>query len=88
MAALEPLTNERLAAIQELQRTIVQERQALTAELEQVGLTVVDHAMWRVAQVVAAALLIVLCAAVAGLFLVRWIFFRQALESRNGTGGG
>ena len=88
MAALEHLTKERLAAIQELQRTVVQERKALTAEIEQVGLKVVDHAMWRVAQLVAVSLAVVWCAGVVSLFLVRRIFFGQTLGSRNGHATG
>ena len=88
MAALEHLTKERLAAIQELQRTVVQERKALTAEIEQVGLKLVDHAMWRVTQLVAVSLAGVWCAGVVSLFLVRWIFFGRTLGSRNGHAAG
>ena len=83
-ATLTPL----LAAMQELQHTVVQERKALTAELEQVGLKVVDHAMWRVAQLVAVSLAVVWCAGVVSLFLVRWIFFGRTLGSRNGHAAG
>ncbi len=84
IAALEHLTKERVAAIRDIQGTVVEERKALTADLEQMSLRVVDHAVWRVAQLVAATLVVIVLAAVAGLFLVRSVFFRRGLEMRNG----
>jgi hypothetical protein len=75
IAALQHLTKERLAAIQELQATVVSERKALTAEVERISLQVVDHAIGRVARLLAIALAVVLLALLAGLFLVRWLFF-------------
>jgi hypothetical protein len=72
VAALDRLTSERLAAIQDLQVTFVAERKALTQDLEQISLKVVDHAFWRAAQLLAAVLVLLAIGLVALLiFLTR-----------------
>jgi hypothetical protein len=58
IAALEQLTKERVAALNDLQATIVAERKALSQDLEQTSLKLVDHATWRAAQLLAAALVV------------------------------
>jgi hypothetical protein len=56
VAALKHLSQERGTALKELHEAMVVERKALTQDLEQISLTVVDHAFWRAAQLLAAVL--------------------------------
>jgi hypothetical protein len=66
IVALEHLTRERVAALGEMRETLVEERKALTREIEHLVLKVVDHAFWRAAQLLAllgVALLVALAAA-------------------------
>jgi len=73
-AALEHITRERVAALKELREDLQAERLALSRELEQIGFRVVDHALWRVTQIMVAA--------IAGLYLLRRLFFRTPVDVR------
>lgn len=77
VVALDRLTTERLAAIKDLQVTVVAERKALTSDIEQMSLNVVDHAFWRAAQLLAALLVLL----VIGLVLAVVVFKRT--QTRN-----
>ena len=77
IAVLELVSRERIATLKELREDLVEEQKAMTRDLEQISLKVVDRAMWRVAQLVGVTAMVLAMAAVAGLFLVRRIFFRQ-----------
>ncbi len=75
MLALQHLTTERSAAISGVSQTISEERQALDRDLERIGLELVDHAVWRFAQLAAAVLASVGIGTVCVLVLVRKLFF-------------
>jgi hypothetical protein len=75
IAALQQVTSERIAAIREISEAMTVERKALDQDLNRMGLEVVDHAMWRLAQLVAAVLIVLGIGTVAMLFLVRRLFF-------------
>jgi hypothetical protein len=83
VAALEHLTMERRAAFQELEQTLARERAALTAEMEPFSLKVIDHALWRVAQLAAAVLLGFLVVMIVGLLLARRAFMRTERASNQ-----
>jgi hypothetical protein len=69
--ALEFAREERIAALKKLGEDLASERQAAGREAEKV----VDHAMTRVAEIVGATVLVLLLAAIAGLWLVRRMLF-------------
>jgi hypothetical protein len=75
IAALQQVTAERIAAIQAISQSMTEERKALDQDLNHIGLELVDHAMWRLAQLVAAVLIVLGAGTVAMLFLVRRLFF-------------
>jgi hypothetical protein len=52
-----------------------EERKALDQDIERVGLELVDHAVWRLAQLVAATLVSLGVGMVGFLVLVRKLFF-------------
>ena len=64
IAALQHLSAERATVIKELQAIVAAEHAAITREAETVAVQVVDHLMWRVAQLVAAVLAALTVAAV------------------------
>jgi hypothetical protein len=74
---------ERIAALKELHEAMVAERLALTQDVEQISLKMVDHAMTRLQRLVVVVLAMVILAAFLGLLLVRQIFFRRPLELRH-----
>ena len=53
------------------QGSVVAERKALTQDLEQISLTVVDHAFWRAAQLLAAVLVLLAIGLVAVLIFLK-----------------
>jgi len=65
---------ERIAALEELHQTIIKERELLTADVEQISLKVVDHALLRVAQLTGVILLAVFVGIIALLFITRRLF--------------
>jgi hypothetical protein len=77
IAALEQLTRERIAALKEFHQALFAEREALVRDVEHIGLQTADHALWRAAQLVAATVAVLLLVAVAGLFIVRRMFFNR-----------
>ncbi len=64
IAALQHLSGERAIVIKELQALVAAEHAAVTREAEGVAVQVVDHLMWRVAQLVAAVFAVLTVAAV------------------------
>ena len=62
IAALTLVTNERKAALLEVNRILVEEHKALIDDMEQVSLKLVDHAFMRLAQLVAAVLVVLIVA--------------------------
>ena len=84
IAALDHLTRERIAALQDMAEVMAKERKILTQDIEQISLKTVDHAIWRIAQLVAATIAVLLLSALVGLFLIRWIFFQAPLSSPRG----
>jgi hypothetical protein len=73
--ALKQITEERIAAVGDLTHTMSEERKALDQDIERVGLELVDHAVWRLAQLVAATLVFLGVGMVGFLVLVRKLFF-------------
>jgi hypothetical protein len=73
--ALKQVTAERIAAISSLSQEVSKEREAFNRDIERVGLHVVDHAVWRLAQLVAATLVCLGLGMVGFLVLVRKLFF-------------
>jgi len=71
-ALVQPMCGE----LEQAADAIIEERKLMTGDMEKISLRTVDHAVWRVAQLVALTLVALLLAAVAGLFLVRRMFFR------------
>jgi hypothetical protein len=75
IAALQTVSEERIAALKDLREIAASERLALGREIEQAGVRLVDHAVWRVTQLLAATFVLLLLATVVFLFLVRKLFF-------------
>jgi len=75
IAALRHVTAERIEAIGQLGKTLSDERQALDRDLERVGRGLVDHAAWRLAQLLAAALVSLGIGTLVVLLLARRLFF-------------
>ena len=75
LAVLSQVTVERIAAIKELREVVVQERLALSRDIEQAGLGLVDHAARRVTQLAAAIFAAFVLTGVLFLFLIRKLFF-------------
>jgi hypothetical protein len=78
LAALEYVTRERLAALKELHETIVVERKALTQDVEQISLRVIDHAFWRAAQLLAAVLVVMGVGLAVAIAVLKRNFKREA----------
>jgi hypothetical protein len=64
-----------------LHDALTEERKALTQDLDQISLKAMDRLAWGLGIVVAAAVLVLLLGALAGLFVVRRIFFRNVTVS-------
>ena len=76
VAALQgTLSEERLAAIEELRKIAASQRVALSQEIESASVRLVDHATWRVTQLVMATFACLLVATVVLLFFVRRLFY-------------
>ena len=74
IAALEHLTKERVAALTALHEYIVKERRALMGEMKELSREVVDHALLRIAQMVAAILAALFVGVVVLLLITRRLF--------------
>jgi hypothetical protein len=72
--ALAYLTQERIAALRTLDERVAIERKALTEELNRLSLKIVDHAIWRVAQLAGIILVAFFVSAVLLLLLTRRLF--------------
>jgi len=75
IAALKQITVERIGAVDGLTEAVSEERKQFDRDVERIGLQLVDHAVWRLAQLVAAALAFLGAGIVAVLLLVRKLFF-------------
>jgi hypothetical protein len=75
IAALQQLDVERVVAADELQEIVTRERMALSRDIEQTGLRIVDHAAWRLSQLTAIIFACSFLAEVIFLFIVRRLFF-------------
>ena len=75
MAALQQVTAERIAAIGGFSQSLSEERKALDQDIERIGLELVDHAVWRLAELAAAVLVFLGVGTVAILVVVRKLFF-------------
>jgi hypothetical protein len=79
--ALKQVTAERIAAIGEISQAVSEERKELERDVERVGLKLVDHAIWRLAQLFAAVLVALGVGTVGILVLVRKLFFTPATRA-------
>lgn len=75
IAAMQQITAERIAAISGIGERVSEERKAIDRDIEKTGLALVDHAVWRLAQLAAAVLGFLGVGTVAILVLVRKLFF-------------
>src|SRR5262245_38539750 len=71
IVALEHLTKERIAALNEMREAVVEERKAMTEDIEHLSLKVVDHAFWRVAQLLALLFVVLFVALVTVFFALK-----------------
>ncbi|MCB1130780.1 MAG: hypothetical protein KDN05_06590 [Verrucomicrobiae bacterium] len=69
--ALRFISNEREEALQTLQATVVQEREILTRDIEAISLRAIDHAFWRLAQLVLAVGAALLVLGIVALWIIR-----------------
>ena len=75
MIAFRQISQERIAGLGEMRKTLSEERQAFDEDMVRTARELVDHAVWRIAQLVAATLLFLLVTGTALLLLVRKLFF-------------
>ncbi len=80
IVALKQVTEERVAALNTISQAVSQERNALERDMERVGVQLVDHAVWRLAELLAAVLFCLGVGTVGILLLARKLFFKP--ESR------
>src|SRR6185295_10024299 len=73
--ALKQVTTERIAAINTITQAVSTERNALESDIERVGFQLVDHAIWRLAQLLAAVLVFLGVGTLGLLLVVRKLFF-------------
>lgn len=78
VAALDHISDERVVVMKEVREIAANERLALSRDIERASLKVVDHAAWRLAQIVAAAVVAVLLGALLLLLLIRRWFLSPA----------
>jgi len=78
IAALDRISGERVAVMKEVREIADSERYTLSQDIEQAGLKVVDHAAWRLAQIVAATLVSTFLGGLLLLFLIRRWFLSPA----------
>jgi hypothetical protein len=81
VAIVQTLDEERKAATDALREIATSERMALSRDIEQAGLRVVDHASWRILQIAAIMLGSSFLVGVLFLFIVRRLFFFMAPAS-------
>jgi len=83
IAVLRSLHEERIAAISEVRDIAESQRAAMSRDIEQTGVKLVDHAIWRFAELMAAAFVVLLVTAVIFLFLIRSLFFSSGASDRS-----
>jgi len=71
IAALQYVSNERIVALAAMRETMAEERRALTQDIEQISLKVVDHAFWRAAQLLALVCVAMFVALTAAFFALK-----------------
>jgi hypothetical protein len=71
IVALEHLTKERIAALNDMRETVIEERKALTQDIEHLSLKVVDHAFWRATQLLTLLFVALFVALVAAFFALK-----------------
>jgi hypothetical protein len=75
VTALQQVTSERIAAIGGLSEFMTEERKALDQDIERIGHELVDHIVWRLAELAAAVLVSLGAGTIVVLLLVRKLFF-------------
>ncbi len=85
LAVLEFLTLERKTAIDDLRKTITEERQAVVRDSERVAVRLVDHAIDRLERLVLAVVAVLLVAVFAALLLMRLLFRRPTHATSTAT---
>ena len=85
IAALKQLTSERIAAVQELRDTVVQERKILTADITTLSANVVDQAFIRAVQLCAGVLIALFIGAVLLLIIASRLFSPASVVSKPFT---
>jgi hypothetical protein len=78
IVALKQVTDERIAAIKSIAQSVSEERNALDHDMERVGVQLVDHLIWRLAELLAAVLVCLGVGTLGMLLLVRKLFFPTA----------
>jgi hypothetical protein len=78
IAAMDRISDERVAVLKEVREIAATERYTLSQDIAQAGLKVVDHAAWRLAQIVAATLVSTFVGGLLLLFLIRRWFLSPA----------
>lgn len=74
IAALAHLTEERIAALKTLDERLEFERKAVAEDLDRISVQIVDHAIWRVTQLVAVTLVLLFISGVLLLLVTRRLF--------------
>jgi len=75
IAALQQLHEERIASMDELRDIADSQRKEISRDIELTGVRLVDHAVWRFAQLMAALFVCLLAAGMLFLFVIRRLFF-------------
>jgi hypothetical protein len=78
IAAMDQISAERIAVMKDVREISDTERLALSKDIEQASLNVVDQAAWRLTKIIAWSLIAVFMAIVFLLFLTRWLFHPPA----------
>ncbi len=85
LAVLEFLTLERKTAIDDLRKTITEEREAVVRDSEQVAVRLVDRAMDRLERLVLVVVAVLLVSVFAALLMVRLLFRRPSHATSTAT---
>jgi hypothetical protein len=78
IVALKQVTDERVAAINTMTQAVTEERSAFERDSERVAVQLVDHLIWRLAELLAAVLVCLGVGTVGILLLARKLFFGPA----------
>jgi hypothetical protein len=83
LSVLEYLTAERKATLEDLRKAIAGEQHALASEADRLSVRVVDQAMDRIERLVAIALAVLIGGSLAGVLLIRLLFFHRTSTHRR-----